>query len=384
MAALLGLEVSGVDAILTVVDRQGHLLCALRERLSAPAAQWWTTHPEERFRAITSLLDTALREGLLAGGVAAIGVCATPGLVLLGPEFEVIAPRDLPWSEALDGCDADDLGRVLAQLAGHAPSAVAKVGAVLSTLDFIRFRLTGALGTHASFAWRTGLTHLPPRATTWNTEEILGLGFRTEAFVPIFDATARVGVIHPDVAARCGIPMGVWVHAGAEPVAANLALNADSGLGGPPIVLLNEGRWEAWESCPTPVERNPRVITADGHEWWQRLSVADLDPSEGRVPAQWGDYLLDLAHVAAPSANRSQSGRPLGEWPSTLPGSPRVAAGAGQASIAPAVQAGLGIGWWRDSRVLRRKYLRPLPYEEWRARVQPVIGHAAVQAEPDD
>lgn len=355
MTALLGLEVSGVDAILTVVDRRGQVVSALRERLSAPAAQWWSTHPDERFRAVTALLDTALREGLLAGGIAAVGLAATPGLVFLGPEFEVIAPRALPWGEVLDGVDPTNMAAVLEELTARAPQVAAKVGAVLSTLDFLRFRLTGALGVNASFAWRTGLTHMPPRATSWDTEAILARGFRFEAFAPIFDAPVRVGVIHPDIAGRHGVSTGVWVHAGAEPVAASLSLHSDAATTSPPIVLETENGWQAWERCASPAAWRGDVTTIGNDSWWRRLPVAELDPPKGKLPADWSECLIDFTTSWEPST-----------WPESLPCPAQVAAGAGTASIGAAVQAGLAIGWWKDARMLRRKYLRPLPYPQWR------------------
>lgn len=377
MTILLGVELSGSEATLTLVDRQATVLEVLHERLATPASEWWTTHPDERYRAVVSLLESAMREGLLAGGVAGIGLAADPGIVLLSPELKAIAPRTMPWTEILGEGDRSCPRTVIRALAGEVgepestdsesgsdrPSYAPKIGAVLSTLDYLRFQLTGALATHTSFAWRTGLALSGERPDAWDTERILDLGFRLEAFPPIFEPSVRVGVVSPEIIERTGVPRGVWVHAGSDPVSAALGVAAEPRVGDSVVQLTKDGDSTRWAVREAPAEWEPGWLpSVFPGVWFQRETDAQpVDPRRGEWPSASDRVCLDFRFETE-----------LEEWPESAPPGVdlRVSGCAGDASPGVGVQAGLGIGWWRDRRVLSRKKLPSFPYAEWRENIR--------------
>ena len=147
MTHLLGFELRGQDVWLTVVKRNGRLGGTAREPLDGPMSEWWSTHPDEKVRAVRSLMDRASRDGLFTGAsIASIGLTGESGLVLLDPDFAPIPPRTLPWEDLAEMKEAHPIDALRALIARE-PRFARTIGVVLSTVDYIRFRLTGALAT---------------------------------------------------------------------------------------------------------------------------------------------------------------------------------------------------------------------------------------------
>ena len=358
-AALLGIELGGETAQPTVVERDGSVSAEAREPLDGAVLEWWGTHPEERFRAVLALLEGACAEGKLEGGrIAGIGLTCEPGLVLLDRELEPI--RDVPWDDILEGGDRTphDAIRLLGDV--H-PRWARHVGTVLSTLDFLRFRMTGALATHAGFAWACDLVAGSSATEAWEYEALLGTGIAPDAFPPIFAASCRVGIIGEEVVERTGIPRGVWVNAGSDPDSAYL-LGAGEPGPGTRVALLHPDRVDLWEACAAPEQwdRWWRPLPLDSDLGYRRVESRPRARADGPVPGSWtGErgLVLDF-RVGAGSET----------WPESVSGEIAVAHDAGGPSAAAALQAGLGLGWWRDPRVLWRKQRRPRSYIGWRYR----------------
>lgn len=363
MSVLLGLELVGREAILTVVNRDAEIEGVLVEPLSSSVSEWWLTHPDERWRALLSLLDTAMSSGLLEGGaVAGIGLAAEPALVLLDRELSPIPPREIKWESLLEPGATLGPAAALRLLAAERAGTVRKTGAVLSLLDYLRFRFTGALASHESFAWQLGLSAQIAdegggwRLGQWSQPGIQELGFSPEAFPPIFESSARVGIVGGEAVEQTGLPNGTWVHAGSDP-RTNCLVFAQEPRAGTCVSLLTETGAESWRVGPAPTEWSEDVLpTSLPDTWFHRLeSPVDPRQPEWALPDGVEQVALDFRY--APD---------LEHWPSELPASVQMACDAGRASAGAAVHAGLGCGWWRDSRVLWRKKLRPSVYSDWR------------------
>ncbi|MEE8142919.1 MAG: FGGY family carbohydrate kinase, partial [Planctomycetota bacterium] len=210
MSVLVGIELCGTEVVLTVVSRGAEILATVTEPLSEPMAAWWRCHPEERYRAVLSTLERAVGEGALRSDqVAGIGLSGETGLVLLDLEFKAIPPRSIPWEELFgEECSRSPVP-ALRVLAEKKPRLANRIGLVMSPIDYIRFRLTGALATHVGFAWSTGLVEGPEAADSWNPEACMSLGLSPRAFPPIFHATCRVGVVQEEVSKRTGLRTGL-------------------------------------------------------------------------------------------------------------------------------------------------------------------------------
>lgn len=365
MTVLLGIEFSGDEALLTVVDRRGAIEAWCNEPLTAPAGDWISIHPEERVRAVVQLLERGMREGLLHGGnIAGIGLAAEPGWVLLDHDLKALPARDLPWEAVLAELPDATPAQQLAKLAELDTSLSRKTRVVLSTLDYVRFRLTGALATSVSFAWWTGLV-LPQRPAEWHAPALQATGFPEDAFPPILAASERVGIIQHEISTKSGFPAGIWVHAGSD-VLSSALLFATEPVDGALVCVVDDASdtpgSQVWRFGPAPEAVSGDAIpTVLGDVWLHRV-----------VDAGWGDPRTDGAWRASSSDSPAapvltfREYTHLDKWPQeALADGVQVAVDAGGPTAGVALQAGFGIGWWRDRRVLWRKHLRPYPALEW-------------------
>ncbi|MCI0651335.1 MAG: hypothetical protein L0Z55_05585 [Planctomycetes bacterium] len=359
VSRILGIEFRGSQATLTCVTRRGHVEYALSEPLATHAAHWWLVHPEERFRTFAGLVDRARGEGGLGGGeIAAVGLCADPGLVFLDRDLAVIPPRSLPRPVPEHEADAPaHLRAALAAVIAHDARFREQLGAVLSTVDFLRYRLTGALASHASFAWVAGLAGaLAP--LVWNMSAAREIGLSPAVLPPLFTAECRVGTISDEMMRRLGIPRGVWVNAGSDPLSARFLVAAEpragsklawlgdgsgGAAGGDDAALAPPQRWSVVAN-PTSAAALPTPLPGI---WFEPETQALGAGSE------------DVIDAAADDAIERWIGRH---------GAAGIAFDAGGASAGAAIQAGLGAGWWKDLRALWRKHRAPLDVAEWRAR----------------
>ena len=359
MSVLLGFELRGPELSLTVVNRRGEVDAFAIEPLATPLQDWWGAHPEEYHRAIRRILETSRREGHFIGAdVAGIGLVGEPALVLLDRELRVIPPREI-WGESKEVPPSP--GALLRALAangfpehGDTRRTLRSVGMVLSLVDYLRFRMTGALATSATFAWGLGLT-APEEATTWDRAAIEALGFSVDAFPPILTADCRVGVVSEKLVELAGISRGVWVNAGSDPVSARLLVAGEPKEDG--RVAIDDGeRVHVYAKCE-PAAESAIPLPVPGLWYRSIASAADLPQAVG----EWSEAgVEENAVVDAIHPER------LERLPDDLSPAVGVAFDAGGPSAGAAIQAGLGLGWWRDLRALWRKRRAPQPWEAWR------------------
>jgi hypothetical protein len=88
-----------------------------------------------------------------------------------------------------------------------------------------------------------------------------------------------------------------------------------------------------------------------GDHWYHREAIEVADPRQGETPLS--DVVYDAAEI-----DPAQSWNPDA-------GSMTVSADFGAASRAPALLAGVGLGWFRDLRPLWRKRCKTVALEHW-------------------
>ncbi|MFN0057040.1 MAG: hypothetical protein ACKVX7_01160 [Planctomycetota bacterium] len=372
MTLLLGVEFRASCLHLTLIDRRGEWLGDWSEPLAVPVDEWWGCHPEEYFRTLIAALDQRVRVGdLRPGRVAAIGLVADPGVVVLDRELAPIHPRELPWLDysaaklAPNGASPTskriDLAAALRELPAREPRLRPRIGVVFSVLDYVRYRLCGALSTHVSFAWASGLVE-PPVATRWNTDRLIDLGYRTECFPPVFDATINVGNVSRDLVERFGFSAGTKVNAGSESLSARLLVVGEPAPGLRVAMTRDasfDAPFETFRVAKAPEVWSPTDVPVVPPDFWYERTVDGALPSRNGaqldLPAG-AKWLLDAAEP-----QRAESG------PTEVTGDVRIAADAGRPTSGAAIQAGIGLGWWRDLRTLWRKKRAPRSYDDWRA-----------------
>ncbi len=377
-ASLLGIELRGATARLTVVDRSGVVLAHTDELLDGDVGEWWRVHPEERYRGVLALLDKGLREGVLQGGqVAAVGLSCDPGLALLDRDLKAIPPRDIPWDELL-GDEPRTAAVAMRNLGSGEGRWTRQIGGVLGVLDYLRFRMTGAIATHQDFAHSTGLTAAAhPR--NWDLDKLEATGIAADAFPPVFAANCKVGVISEEIVQRSGMGHGIWVNAGCTPLAGDLFLAAEPKLGNRVVRIECLGetqRAELWEGTAppeSPPEDSAEVssaelrwapgLTEEG-AWYHRIGTQPLEASTlsstgalESLPAEWWQSAATLDFREVSLIQESSPFAPKGL---------KVAHGAGAPSAAAAIGAGMALGWWRDPRGLWRKGRQAVDYATWK------------------
>jgi hypothetical protein len=232
-----------------------------------------------------------------------------------------------------------------------------RVGAAFDLVGFLRFRLTGALGTDLDFAWSGGHIRSPRDAASWSVPSLGEAGLRPAQLPPIFTAAQRVSVVSDETTRATGLRGGTWVTGGGDPRSTRLLFAAEP-LPGRSVLLVSREGVARWEVCPPPERWSEAVRPSALEEVFFHRRGAGADPRAAGL-AEFPDAVLDW-EPGCPSPD-------LDLLPSTV----EIAADAGQASAGTAILAGLAIGWWRDLRQIFRKRRPPLSLAERRAAGDP-------------
>ena len=243
LSNLLGIEIAGESAGLTILDRRAQVVAQLEEPVVGSSDTWYRVHPEERVRAVFHLIQRAVDEGVLRPGeVAGIGICADPGLVLMDNDWQPVPPRALGWSQI----DRDSAGNLpvelLAQTLEERPGLSREIAVVFDTLDYLRYRLTGTVATTVHFSWHNQLSAGGRGIDRWNAEAVREVGLDPRQLPPIFPCSQRVGIISEEVVRQTGISRGTWVNSGSYLVPARLWL-ATEPEDGAMVVEVSSAIW---------------------------------------------------------------------------------------------------------------------------------------------
>lgn len=189
-------------------------------------ADWW----EQTAQGIRELLT-----GFDAGAVAGIGVGGQMhGLVVLDAADAVIRPAIL-WNDGRTQKQVEYLNGVIGQktlsartaniaFAGFTapkllwmreeePENFARIAKVMLPKDYLNYRLTGVHCTDVSDA--SGMLLFDVQNKCWSAEMLELCGLNAAQMAKIYESSAPVGTLKPEVAAALGLPQSVVVCAGA-------------------------------------------------------------------------------------------------------------------------------------------------------------------------
>ena len=241
---IMGLDIGLTVTKAVVFDCAGRPLAIARRRIpqNMPAPR----HVERDMAALWSATAQAMAEAAAQSGqpdrIAAIGVTAHgDGLYLLDKDGAPLGPGILSldsragdqvagWQAA--GISARALARsgqmphasapsaLLAWIRQHEPARFNAIGHILACKDWLRYCLTGTIGTDLTEA-STSFTDVSTQDYAPDILALYGLESLAHALPPIADPDAIVGHLTASAANACGLRAGVPVVAGLHDVTAS-------------------------------------------------------------------------------------------------------------------------------------------------------------------
>ncbi len=302
MTLLLGIDL-GTSSVKTIVfDADNNTLVGMG------SAEYPILHPhpgyaEQSPAAWWQAAVLAVRQALAASGRREISAISFSGqmhgTVLIDAHGSPVHPAII-WADqratfaditamvdAADGADAYHpisgtmpclgfMGVTLYWLARHAPEVFAAAHRVLLPKDYLRFRLTGAVGTDVSDAASTGIFDIHRRDWRWDVLERWGIP--AALFPPVAGSSAVAGFLTREAAEAFGIAPGVPVVYGAADQAAQ-AVGSGVIASGQMSVTVGSGGQVFAPACPGLGER----VLTDARLMVFNHAVPDTYYAEGAI-----------------------------------------------------------------------------------------------------
>lgn len=243
---LLGLDVgtSATKAVLVREDGTVIASASASHPIARPRDGWSEQCPDDWWRSTRESIAGVLRAaGPGAPRVRAVGLSGQMhGSVFVSREAMGGAPRDgavlrpaLLWNDQRTASQCEAIERIaggraalvhavgnaaltgftapkLLWLREHEPELHRRLGALLLPKDFIRWRLTGTIGTDVGDA--SGTLLFDPSARRWHEGLIAALGIDASILPDAVESAVVVGVVSGEAASATGLPAGVPVVAG--------------------------------------------------------------------------------------------------------------------------------------------------------------------------
>lgn len=192
-------------------------------------------------------------------------------------------------------------GPLLRWLAEHEPAAYQSMHRALQPKDWLRLRLTDAIGSDPSDASATLLYDLP--ADQWADDVIDALGLKRELFAPLSPSGAVAGKLSERAAEALGLPAGLPVATGAADTAA-ACLGTGLLAPGPIQLTLGTGA-QLVQLCSKPLadptRRTHLYRAADGINWYRMAAVQNaglaLDWVHRMLKADWDELYASAGSV---------------------------------------------------------------------------------------
>ena len=340
--ALAAIDVGSTTTRCVLFDLRGRPLGeAYREPpVHHPRPNWSEVDPDDWWDAAAAVTGEALRRaGLSAGEVRAVGLTGLKHApVLIDAEGRPLA-RAMLWMDQRCRPQAQwmtrELGDLIQATVGgrlvtttpsapklrwiveHDPGLLARARALLLPKDYVRFKLTGALGTDPSDAGGTRL--YDARRGEWATALVERIGVSPALLPPIYPSTRVAGGVTEAAAAATGLAPGTPVVVGGGDVRSTLT-GANAYHTGRACLYLGTS---AWLSVPPPA---PGAHNAPGDpvrplaaeifgatsttgaalRWLKELlcdasspdgvsAAPDVPPTGGLAPASYETLLQDAA-----------------------------------------------------------------------------------------
>lgn len=300
-------SILGIDSGLTVTkaalfDADGTQLAVARRRV--PQSMPRSRHVERDMAGLWRATARAITDAIAASGRPAgdiVAVAATAhgdGLYLLDRDREPLGPGilslDSRAAAEVDAFEASGLfpaaltltgqhphasapSALLAWIRTHEPERFARIGHVLACKDWLRFCLTGIIGTDRTEA-STSFTDVATQTYSPEALRLYGLEALAGALALIAESTAIVGRVTAGAAAATGLREGTPVAAGLHDVTASAL-----GIGGhrEGVVAIVAGTYSINEVVSSEPRVDPR--------WFCRNAIA---------PGRWNAMSISPASAA--------------------------------------------------------------------------------------
>ncbi|WP_426232583.1 FGGY-family carbohydrate kinase [Pararhizobium sp. DWP3-4] len=297
MASLLGID-NGLTVTKAVIfDADGTQLSVARRRVpqSMPQARF----VERDMAGLWSATAEAIREAITLSGRPASDIKAVAatahgdGLYLLDKDKQPLGPGILSldsragavidkWSASAVFSQALALtgqiphvsapSALLAWIKQHEPDRYKRIGHVLGCKDWLRFCLTGTIGTDRTEA-STSFTDVHTQAVSLEAMHLFGLGDVFEALPLMANSAEIAGYVTSDAAALTGLAAGTPVAFGLHDVTASAL-----GIGGhaDDIVSIVAGTYSINQVVSTDVRVDPRWFCRNAIDAgrWNNMAIS--------------------------------------------------------------------------------------------------------------
>ncbi len=313
---LIGLDLGTTTCRAMAFDRQGTVLAEARREVppECEGPGLATVQPERWWDATCTVLRE-LTDMLRAHDIAPLALGLTGlmhAMVPLDAAGRVLAPAilwmdqrcqpEVDWlnGEGLAALEAaagpgaragttPSLAR-LRWIAHHAPELVARTDCFLLPKDYIRYRLTGTLGTDPSDAGGTGL--FDGRSSDWSPGLVDLALIRRAQLPPILPSDSLAGHVTSEAAAQTGLPAGLPVVVGMADTAATRlgSVGSDSDAA---LLYLGTAAWVNWPGRPNRGAMLATTATGGALRWLRAIL------SGPGTPIPYDTLLDDAAAVPA-------------------------------------------------------------------------------------
>ena len=258
----IGIDLGTSAVKLLLMQEDGEIVRVVTRKypIEFPQPGWSQQRPSDWWDAVCGGIRELMAD-VDAGSVRGIGAGGQMhGLVVLDAQDEVIRPAIL-WNDGRTQAQVEYLNGVIGKeklsactaniaFAGftapkllwmreNEPENFARIAKIMLPKDYINYRLTGVHCTDVSDA--SGMLLLDVQHKCWSSEMLAICGV-TEAQMPrLYESSAPVGTVKPEIAEQLGLPQGVVVCAGAGDNAAAAVGCGVVGDGGCNISLGTSG-----------------------------------------------------------------------------------------------------------------------------------------------
>ncbi len=238
MRYIAGIDVgtSGVKCI--IIDENGAVVSSVTENypLSTPQEGWSEQDPADWWAGTKKAMKAAVeKSGVDKKDVVGLGFSGQMhGLVALDKDNQVLRPAIL-WNDQRTQAECDEIiakagglegllaytnntmltgftGGKIVWVKNHEPEVFKKITKFMMPKDYIRFMITGEIGTEVSDASGTGFFNVEKRE--WSFPLIEKLGLDKNIFPPCVESDEQTGTVTAEAAAVLGLAEGMPVYAG--------------------------------------------------------------------------------------------------------------------------------------------------------------------------
>ena len=231
---LIGIDIGTSSTKTVILSAEGRVLSVAGQEtaVETPHPGWAEQDPEMWVSAVLATVRRSLADaGVAPASVEGVSFSGQMhGTVSVGADGRPLRPAII-WADQRSGAEVNDvvtkLGKArLARWTGnppatgfmlaswlwlreHEPETVQATRRLLLPKDYVRYRLTGEIGTEPSDASSTSLFN--PALRGWSLPLLEELGLARDVLPEVFDSTVVAGGLLPGIAAEIGLPAGTPV-----------------------------------------------------------------------------------------------------------------------------------------------------------------------------